>query len=317
IGVILERTHEMKAREFLSVLAIIMMATSANAGLRAYWAFDEGSGDATADLSGNGNTGMLVAETEAGDPPTALPGTTLPAWTSGVSGGALLFGSPNGSNYNSVHVAKSDSLKDLGSTWSFALWIRQDSNATSPGGGAGYQRLISCPNYELELGVPGWQYDYFWPYNPVNAAFQVDIGSSYIGRGGSLGEWYHMAVTYDGTELKKYLNGELVLDSVKNIPNQLIHNNWDDTGWTEAVLKLGNQTWPNKDFFMGAMDDVAIWGDQYLTAAQVAGLHQGQYTPLTIPEPGSVVLFGLSGLVCLLFRKYKEMRCVIPIEERF
>lgn len=43
-----------------------------NYGLVGYWAFEEGSGQTTADLSGNSNTGILGAD--------ANPGTDDPAW---------------------------------------------------------------------------------------------------------------------------------------------------------------------------------------------------------------------------------------------
>jgi len=307
----------MKARVFLSLLVVLLMATSARADLRAYWAFEEGSGDYAYDSSGNANHGLLYADTEAGwdednnVPLETLTGTTKPYWISDYGtrdNYSLLFSTPDpGSeeedNWNSVLVAKSDSIKDLGETWSLALWIRQDSRKTTPGGGSQYPRMISCPNYELELGVAGWEYDYFWPYG--NGALQTDIGTSYIGAGGSLEQWYHMAVTYDGTNLRKYLNGTLVPDSVKNIPNQLLTNIWDTEGWANALLKLGTQTWPAKDWFIGAMDDVCIWGDEYLTQEDVTALVDGTY-PLPepiVPEPGTLVLLICGAIGCLLIRR--------------
>jgi len=109
-----------------------------------------------------------------------------------------------------------------------------------------------------------------------------------------------MALTYDGQYLRKYLNGNVV--SSTQIVGQGINNVWDDSGWTDAVLKLGCQVWPCKDWFRGAMDDVAIWGDQCLTAAEVMGLYSGALTPLDIPEPASLALLAMGGL---LLRKKK------------
>ncbi len=270
------------------LVMVVAMGIVAQADLRGYWAFDEGTGSNAYDSSGYGNTGQLVAATEAGNPATPLTGTTVPSWTTGVHGGALLFGTPNGSNFNYVGVAKSDSLRYLGSTWSFSMWVRQDEDAVSKnvGGGSGYQRLISCPNYEIELGVPGWKHDYFWPYG--TSAFQQDIGTT-----GPQDTWYHFALTYNGTNLTRYING--VANSI-SIPGQAINDIWKD-GWDTALLKIGDQTWPDKDFFMGALDDVAIYGNQALTADQVLGLYNGTYTPLTVPEPATMMILGLGAML--------------------
>ena len=285
----------MRVRVLLFLLAISLIATSTQASLRAYWAFEEGSGDYALDSSGNGNTGLLVADTEAGDPATPLPGpTTQPDRITSMSGyGEALQFCAGTDNYNSVWIDKSDSLKDLGSTWSMTMWLRQDSRDTSPGGGGGYQRVMSNPNYEIEMGVPSWEYDYFWPYD--NPGLQTDIGATYLSLGGDLGDWYHMAVTFDGTYLKKYLNGTEVYSM--DFSGQSLIADWDTPGWNDAVMKLACQTWPNKDWFRGAMDDVAIWGDEYLDSDQVMGLYDGTYTPLTVPEPLTIVLFGIGGLL--------------------
>jgi hypothetical protein len=49
--------------------------------------------------------------------------------------------------------------------------------------------------------------------------------------------------------------------------------------------------------FAGLIDDVAIWNEA-LTGEQIAALHSGAATPLTIPEPSTLVLAMLACL-CL------------------
>ncbi|MEN6383771.1 MAG: LamG domain-containing protein [Phycisphaerales bacterium] len=287
----------------LSLLVLVLAVTMAKADLRAWYAFDESSGDYAFDSSSYGNTGLLVAETEAGDPPVAFGFTsTQPQRIAGVNGNALLFNSPALNNYNTVRVTKSDSIRYMGDGFTFAFWLRQDSRAVTAGNGGGYPRVISCPNYEVELGVPGWEYDYIWPYD--NGGFQVDVGPTYLSLGGSLGDWYHMAITFDGQYLKKYLNGQLAFSA--DFTGQNLIDIWQ-YGWDQAPLTIGGQVWPNKDFFIGAMDDVAIWGNAYLDADAVAGLFAQTLTPATapfteIPEPTTMLLISLGGL---LLRKRK------------
>jgi len=269
-------------------------------------------GTATADLSGYGNNGTLVGDTVAGSPASPLPNATAPPeWITGVHGNALLFSTPTlaipANNYNHVEAPQSPSLTNLGSAFSFALWIWQDSLAGSPGGGGGYHRVLSTPNYEIELGVAGDPNDYFWPYAGANGQWQKAVGTSYLGSGGSLGQWYHMAITYDGANLRKYLNGSLVANSVTAVAGPTITDVWSG-GFAGSLLKLGSQTTPNKDWFIGALDDVAIWGDQALSAGEIDGLYRGTLSPLDlIPEPSSAVLM-LIGLLASLGARRRIVR---------
>jgi hypothetical protein len=286
-------------KKLLVSMFVLMLAVSmAKADLRAWYTFDETSGDYAYDSSAYGNTGLLYAETVVGQDSTPLPFTsTQPTRIAGVNNNALLFSSPALGNYNTVRIAKSDSVRYMGDAFTFAFWLRQDSRATTAGNGGGYARVISCPNYEVELGTPSWEYDYIWPYD--NAGLQVDIGQTYYARGGSVGDWFHMAVTFDGQYLKKYLNGECVFTA--DYSGQNLIDDWQ-YGWNDAPLTIGGQTWPNKDFFIGAMDDVAIWGNAYLDAAQVASLYNFETTPGTvgfteIPEPTTMLLIGIGGLL--------------------
>lgn len=283
----------------LGLLVLVLAVSMAKADLRAWYAFDETSGDYAYDSSAYGNTGMLVAETETGDPAVTIPfTTTTPERIAGVNNNALLFSSPALNNYNTVRVAKSDSVRYMGGGFTFAFWLRQDSRATTAGGGGGYPRIISCPNYEVELGVPSWEYDYIWPYD--NPGLQVDIGKTANSLGiAGLGDWFHMAITFDGQYLKKYLNGQETFSA--DYSGQNLIDIWQ-YGWDGAYLTIGGQTWPNKDFFIGAMDDVAIWGNAYLDAAQVASLFNFETTPGTvgfheIPEPATMLLIGIGGLL--------------------
>ena len=77
-------------------------------------------------------------------------------------------GTPGGT-WNNFTVPRQDDLVFIGQNWSMAFWAKQDmSNA--PGGdtyyGPAYPRIISTPNYEIELGAGdnGDPASYFWPF---------------------------------------------------------------------------------------------------------------------------------------------------------
>lgn len=152
----------------------------ATTGLVGYWKFDESSGTAAADSSGNGNTGALV---------------NGPAFTSaGKLAGAITL---NGSNqYVSVPNASSLNLNHF----TLASWI---NFATSPAG----------QNIFIAEKDNGSDYNYTFYYASSNFLYCAFGGS---GGGGfvvgpawspSTNHWYHVACTYDGANVQLYVDG--------------------------------------------------------------------------------------------------------------
>ena len=68
--------------------------------------------------------------------------------------------------------------------------------------------------------------------------------------------------------------------------NAYIGSNWGYANPTDNLQKFTN----------GKVDDVAFF-DNALTETQIMKLASGEFTPLTVPEPGSLLLLGLAGTV--------------------
>ena len=240
------------------ILLFVVLSVSARADLVGLWRFEQGSGLEANDTSGYGNHGYLWGIDD--DPPAAEP--NRPKWISRVATGsqfALEFGMPNSgipspsnpdSNWNYVYVDYNNSLAQLGTKWTIACWYRQYTNDDTiryQGLGYGYQRIISCPAYEIELGIPSDLTDYFWPWD--TPAWEFAMAASQ-----PLNQWHHMALTYDGTTFKEYIDANVVFtNSVANAPLPA----WD----TGFYLRFGSQSAPIKDLFVGALDDIAIWNE--------------------------------------------------------
>ena len=88
-------------------------------------------------------------------------------------------------------------------------------------------------------------------------------GSRLTGSPVSTGEWHHAAVTYDGTTLSLYLDGN--------------PENSDDRAMeaSDGVMLLGIHKSLSEDFFIGSIDEVAIF-DRALSAAEIYALAQSQ-----------------------------------------
>ena len=298
-------------KKVLLCLLVLAMGVMAQADLRLFYDFEGGSaGDPTvADKSAYGND---ATRSYAG---WGAPYDVLPQYVPSHDGStAMQFGYTDegvwGANgaYNHLNVGSGyiDSLGNLGGGFAMAFWARQDQSGDSPWFyetsyyyGPAYARVISCPNYEIELGAGdiGDSASYFWPYG-VDPGYG-DPTSWQMGMATNPEDaWFHMAITYDGTTFTQYINGIPVFSNSSLVP-------FDQSPWTGdndwITMKIGAQCTPDKSWMIGLLDDVAIWGNCYLDADAVAGLYDGTYTPLTAPttapEPASLALLALGGIL--------------------
>jgi hypothetical protein len=150
-------------------------------GLVGWWRFDEGSGTVAGDNSGNGNNGAIYGAT----------------WVAGKYGDALSF---NGIN-NSVIVPQ-NSILSAPARLTVEAWFDPSTLAPSVQQIVGKQVFYN--EYRLILtgnAIVGQIYD---------ASHEYTVSSASGGVFAQTGVWQHAALTYDGANLRLYVNGILV-----------------------------------------------------------------------------------------------------------
>jgi hypothetical protein len=202
-------------------------AGAAPAGLVAAYGFDDGSGANAADSSGKGNTGAVSGA----------------AWTpAGKYGSALSF---NGTS-SKVVVPDADSL-DLTTALTLEAWVRPI--ALSAWRTIALKERSGGIVYSLYANDPG--------NRPVG---QVDIGGQHNALGSGalpLDTWSHLAVTWDGTTLRLYVDGAQAGSTT--VTGTLL----DSTGPLDIG---GNDVWG--EYFSGLIDEVRVY-NRALAASEI------------------------------------------------
>src|SRR5215471_744765 len=213
---------------FLNELAGDTAAAPTGATLVALYPLD-GSG---ADTSGNANTLTL----------SGSPGTCV-----GHAGTGLQC---NGTNQ--YGTAPDQNWLHLSTTFSLAAWVKLDSPQTS------YRSVIMKNGSYFLYGVIGAGY---CGAGGVMAGFESSSGPQVVCDPNSLsvGQWTHLAMTYDGAALRLYRNGVLAVTQAATGTATV------GTGTLQVGASQYGEYWP------GCLDDVRIYSGT-LTASQVAAL---------------------------------------------
>ena len=193
------------------------------------WLFDEGTGDAAEDSSGNNNHGTLM---------------NGPTWVDGQFGGALEFDGADAY----VEVAHADSLT-MTSEITVAFWFRTGKQMVEFGD---RQAVVGKHYLEYEVGIypAGAIHTYTSDgadgYDEgINCAIVEELGED----DWALDKWYHLAWTLNGNHEIVYVNGVNVGEYDKA-------NN--DTKPGDHTLEIGRRQGGSLPF-TGAVDEVAIY----------------------------------------------------------
>ncbi|MFG6200459.1 LamG-like jellyroll fold domain-containing protein [Nonomuraea sp. JJY05] len=232
-------------------------------GLVAAYGMNEGSGSSVTDASGRNNTGTATSAT----------------WGNGKYGKALSF---NGSS-SMVTVADAASLR-LTTGMTLSAWVNPATVASTPWKSVMTKELSNDgASYALYAanggGVPsGWVQT--GPETPSTAD-----GTSPL----PVNSWSHLALTYDGTTLRLFVNGQ-------QVDQTTMSGSLYDDG---SPLRIGgNVVW--NEYFSGLIDEVRI----YNRAQTTTEIQTDMTTPIggTSPPdtqaptaPGSLAATGGAG----------------------
>lgn len=218
------------------------LQTLPTSDLIGHWPFDEGAGTSALDSSGNEYTGTLFGD---------------PSWVTGHdAAGALLF--DGATNYVAGSTA---GLNITDQQLTIAGWVKRTGGAALIGTIFAFQR---GGTYTYSLGFRGAAYGadenkasaslYDGTENP-EAQSAVVIPAD---------EWTHLAMTYDGENLKIYFNGALsATEAAEDI----------DLATSDTIWRIGANagTTPER-FFTGVIDSIRIF-NRALTAAEISALY--------------------------------------------
>ena len=197
---------------------------SLSRGLAAYWKFDETTGNIVHDASGNNNEGLLVNN---------------PQWTEGKIGGALNLDGQD----DYVKVPMTINWPQL----TVSAWFKP-TNLTGAGG-MGNPRII-C-NSHTDIDNKGFQLRF--DKGGDNGWVDVGNGKEHASVGWQkrleIGKWYFYALTYDGLQVRAYLNGEL-------LGSASLTGNIADS---RLPINIGRNPAYEGDYFTGLVDEIRIY----------------------------------------------------------
>jgi fibronectin type 3 domain-containing protein len=163
-----------------SALSAPACALTFVAGIEGYWKLNDGTGTTAQDVSGQGRNGTLVGAT----------------WTN--TDRALIDNNPwavslSGATTSSINVTDA-SVWWLAGPFSLSIWTKVSTNGATRIAG---KRAANCGAVNWELGQDASGNLYFAGASTINFGTNLQVG-----------RWTHLGVTFDGTSVVLYVDGQ-------------------------------------------------------------------------------------------------------------
>lgn len=203
-------------------------------GLAAAYSFDEGVGATASDSSGQGNTATLVNGV---------------AWVAGQHGKAASFDGVN----DYITIPNSTSTNISGNALTLSMWINPQPLASGDSVVIGkfWNTTMSSPYYQYGLELGGGNKTDF--YIGTSSGPRVATAGTTL----PFNQWTHLAITFDGAQVRTYVNGALVNTQALSASITARGN----------AMNIGADA-SGKQFQKGLLDDLRIYS-RVLTQAQI------------------------------------------------
>ncbi len=216
-----------------------------------HWNFDEATGTASADSSGNNNNGTFTGSGVAHS--TELPPTSCFINTHSVS-----FDGTGGY----VSIADNATM-DPASAISISFWVKANTVNN------GYQHIIFKQGPVVTSYGVWLNGNHIYMEDNDNSIRSLTSNATITAN-----TWHYITVTYDGTTQALYIDG--ALDNSQSLPGITL-------SYKNSPVKVGSGDYNNP--LNGYVDDLRIYG-RALTGSEIADLAGGGCGPGVVPNNG-------------------------------
>lgn len=217
------------------------------------WDFEEGSGNKVNDTSGNSNNGTLFGNAFFTE--------------DSVHGNYAMDFDGNGDYID----CGNDTVLNLTTNFTLSAWVNCENNNTQ-------DNFFFTKGEQFSFAIYNGTGDSN-PVSPLNRAtilwqdkqteeFHYFAGETKI----SNDTWYHLAVTYDGEEVRIYVNGKIDCNpyTVNDIPNATRNPNLTLGGYLPYIPS-------SSEYYKGKIDNVCIWNvtldEKEINSSYVLGIN--------------------------------------------